>query len=282
MSTSDSNVNYVELPDPSRLLTIESLNYKNPYNHKKLHRHDYFEIILVKEGTGSQIIDFDIYPMSAGDIFIIYPGQMHLMQRNDADGILIQFRKDIFEYIHPLKHYSFYSKSSYLKPLSGEFDHLLELTAQIVKVFSKNTSISNMDRHKAFSYLQIILISLIEQQEQKVINNKAQALLTQYLHSIADNIYTLHKVAEHAEKMHCTAGKLNEVSKELLGKTALELIHEEIILETRRLMLLNELTLKEIAFELNFDTQGNFNAFIKSKTGMTPKELQTSVQKIYN
>ncbi|MCB0698891.1 MAG: AraC family transcriptional regulator [Chitinophagales bacterium] len=278
----DSKANYVELPDPMRMLTIESLNYKNPYNHKQLHRHDYFEIILVNEGEGSQIIDFDVYPMAPSDVFIIYPGQTHLMQRNDADGMLIQFRKDIFEYIHPLKHYSFYTKSTYLKPKQDEFDHLLELTKHISKIFDKSSVISNMDRHKAFSYLQIILITLIEQQEQKVLNTKAQALLTEYIHSISDNIYTLHKVAEHAEKMHCTPDKLNEVSKQLLGKTALELIHEELILETRRLMLLNELTLKEIAFELNFDTQGNFNAFIKSKTGMTPKELQASVQKIYN
>jgi len=54
------------------------------------------------------------------------------------------------------------------------------------------------------------------------------------------------------------------------------------LLEIRRLLLLNELSLKEIAYELNFDTQGNFNAFVKAKTQMTPKELQKAVLEIYN
>ncbi|RYD87350.1 MAG: AraC family transcriptional regulator, partial [Sphingobacteriales bacterium] len=48
------------------------------------------------------------------------------------------------------------------------------------------------------------------------------------------------------------------------------------------LFLLSDLSLKEIAFELNFDSQANFSSFIKSRTGLTPSCLQASMLEIYN
>lgn len=276
-----NQIDYVGLPDPGRLLMIQPLSYENPYNYKELHRHDYFEIIFIKNGTGSQHIDFDNHKMETGDIFIIYPGQVHLMNRNTAEGLLLQFRKDIFEYIHPLKHYSFYNKSSILNLSEDIFSHLLELSEKIKEIMFEQSGISSMARHKAFSYLQIILITLLEQQEQKVSFEKEHHLLSEFLTKVSENIHNLKKVNEYAELLNCTTDKLNSACKTAVDKTAHEVIHEELLLEIRRFMLLNELSLKEIAYELNFDTQGNFNAFIKAKTGLTPRELQTAVQDIY-
>jgi AraC-like DNA-binding protein len=83
--------------------------------------------------------------------------------------------------------------------------------------------------------------------------------------------------------MGTNADKLNFACKNSLGKTALKLIHEELVLEIRRLLLLNQLSLKEIAYELNFDSPANFSGFIKANTGLTPTELQASIlKKVYN
>lgn len=76
--------NPVTLPHPNKLLLIEPIDYTNSYDFLRPHRHDYFEIILVKSGKGSQYIDFQLYEMKGGQIFNIYPGQVHLMQRNTA------------------------------------------------------------------------------------------------------------------------------------------------------------------------------------------------------
>ena len=101
----------VSLPHPGRLLVIEELDYSNPYDFNALHRHDYFEIILVKSGEGEQLIDFSTYSMGSEQVFSIYPGQVHLMRRNTTTGLLIQFRKDIFEFMYPLKHHLLYTCS---------------------------------------------------------------------------------------------------------------------------------------------------------------------------
>lgn len=273
-------INHVELPEPSKMLIIEPLDYSNPYDYKSMHRHDYFEVIFVKEGSGSQLIDFNSHPMSAGDIFIIYPGQVHLMNRNTTNGILIQFRKDIFEYLYPIRHYQLYA-ASLIKTQTTLFDHLYDIASRM-NMLLKAPHLPPISIHKAYSYLQIILISLIETVSDKIKNDKEHHILEEYLSLITTHIHTKKKVAEYGELLNCSPDKLNDVCKRILGKTALELIHEELILEIRRLLLLNDFSLKEMAFHLNFDSQANFSSFIKTKTGMNPTALQKTVLEIYN
>lgn len=281
MQPDTHKIDYVQLPEPGKLLAIQPLDYHNPYDYTRLHRHDYFEVILVEGGSGNQLVDFVNYPMQQGNIFVIYPGQVHLMNRNTTQGMVLQFRKNIFEYIHPLKHHQFFNRSAEVVCSADIFTHLYDLAVRTQQLLQPDHPLS-LTHHKAYSYLQIILISLLETHGQKAVGSKESLLLSQFISLLTDNIKDKKKVSEYADMMNCTADKINDACKKVLDKTALEIIHEELLLEIRRLLLLNELSLKEVAYELNFDTQGNFNAFVKSKTGLTPKELQSSVLEIYN
>lgn len=282
LNNSSEKIDFVHLPDPGKILDIQPLDYDNPYDYKKLHRHDYFEIIFVSKGKGEQLIDFTRHKMGKYDIFIIYPGQVHLMDRQNTQGLVVQFRKNAFEYIHPLKHHYFYNQNAKLVCTQPLYEHLFDLTERIKTLYHEQTKVAPITRQKAFSYLQIILISLMEMQHQTPHGTNEQMILSQYIALITDNIREVKKVAEYAQMMNCSADKINQICKKGIGKTALEIIHEELLLEIRRLLLLNEMSLKEIAFALNFDTPGNFTAFVKSKTGLTPGQLQESVLEIYN
>ncbi len=269
----------VSLPHPNKLLVIEPLNYPNPYDFHQPHRHDYFEVILVREGQGSQLIDFSRYDMAAGQIFTVYPGQIHLMQRHSAEGLLIQFRKDVFDFIHPLKHYHLYFPDPVFRFDADAFNHLYDLTERM-NLLLQQPELSPNAIYKAYSYLQIILISLPELYQNRV-TIQGGPLITQFLSLVTQHIRSRKKVSEYCTMMGCTIDRLNHTCKHALGKTALELIHEELLLEIRRLFLLSEWSLKEIAYELNFDSPANFSGFIKTHTGMTPSELQASLLKIY-
>lgn len=229
---------------------IESLDYTNPYDFQHPHRHDYFEIIFISEGFGNQQIDFTSYHMEAGQLFMIYPGQIHLMQRENAKGIIIQFRKNIFEFITPLKHYRLYFPNSAFNLSKETFDHLYDLTGHM-RILLQNKDLSNLSTYKAYSYLQILLITLSEQYTEKQLIQGSQ-IITSFLSLLPQYIYSRKKVSEYCVLLNCNSEKLNLACKTTLGKSALELIHEELILEIRRLLLLGDQSLKEIAFILNF------------------------------
>jgi mannose-6-phosphate isomerase-like protein (cupin superfamily) len=91
----------VSLDHSSRLLFVESLDYNNPYDFTKIHKHDYFEILFIQKGGGSQLIDDQRFALEDLSVFIIQPGQVHLLNRDLAEGKIIQFGKDIFAHMSP-------------------------------------------------------------------------------------------------------------------------------------------------------------------------------------
>ena len=270
----------VSLPHPNKLLVIEELDYSNPYDFHRPHRHDYFEIIFIRSGKGLQHIDFSTYTMEAGQLFAIYPGQVHLLERNSAQGLLIQFRKDIFEFIHPVRHHDLYFPVQSANPDTKVFEHLYDLASRIQELL-QTPELSSFAMQKAYSYLQIILVTLPELYPAQPTCH-GQPVIDHFFTLLAQHITTHKKVADYCEMLNCRLDKLTAACKSCLGKTPLELIHEELLLEIRRMLLLNNSSLKEIAYELNFDSPANFSGFIKQRTGMTPSELQASILKIYN
>jgi len=271
---------FVPLPDPEKALIIEPLDYANPYDFHQAHRHDYFEIVLVQSGTGSQVIDTSAYNMCAGQFYAIYPGQVHLMNRGSANGLLIQFRKDIFRHIAPLHHYHLYFREQVFNLDGASFAHLYELTERMRQLMEGGET-NAFTTHKIYSYLQVILLSLPEVHSAQQRLGK-EDLVLQFLSLLPQHIALRKKVADYCVMMGCTPEKLNDACKAGLGKTSLKLIHEELMLEISRMMLLNKLSLKEICFELNFDSPANFSNFIKAHTGHTPSGLQASLLEIYN
>ena len=274
-----NTVKAVTLPHPGELLIIEPLDYPNPYDFQHLHRHDYFEIILIESGHGNQLLDFVKYEMSPGQIYSIYPGQVHLMNRKSAQGLLIQFRKNIFEYLFPLKHFDLYFNEPAFHMSAPEFQHIYGLTEQIQKLLSSE-ELTLLSKHKAYNYLQIILITLAEIRQVRSTHDHHN-LVSEFLFLLTEHIYNKRKVADYCAIMQCSPEKLSAACKSTLGKTPLQFIHEEVMLEIKRLLLLGKMTIKEIAYELNFDSPANFSGFIKSRIHISPSELQEKVSEIY-
>lgn len=267
----------VSLPHPNNFLVVEPLNYPNPYDFSIPHRHDYFEIILVREGGGEQLIDFTQTGLQSNTVYTIYPGQIHHLKRETAEGLILQFRKDIFDFIFPIKYHYLYFTHAGVQLDAETFDHLYEI-AQSILSLNKEPQLSPLSIHKSYSYLQIVLITLIEQ-HQKHAENHSGSFGGEFLQLLGQHIREKRKVADYAAFMNLSTDRLTALCKESFGTTPLRLIHEALLLEIKRLMVSGDLTLKEIAFELNFDSTANFSSFVKTATTFTPSELQEQLKK---
>jgi AraC family transcriptional regulator, transcriptional activator of pobA len=63
---------------------------------------------------------------------------------------------------------------------------------------------------------------------------------------------------------------LNAVVKRITGKTASQIIQEQLIVQAKSLLLTTELSIKEVAYQMGFDEPTHFNAFFKKMTQHTP------------
>ncbi|MGY0034660.1 helix-turn-helix domain-containing protein [Pedobacter sp. NJ-S-72] len=78
----------------------------------------------------------------------------------------------------------------------------------------------------------------------------------------------------YANKLFISERKLQMASMAVLGKSPKELINEQIILETKRLLIHASMSVKEVGYNLGFEEPTNFTKFFKSQTGVSPTQFK--------
>ncbi|SFT21891.1 helix-turn-helix domain-containing protein [Mucilaginibacter polytrichastri] len=104
--------------------------------------------------------------------------------------------------------------------------------------------------------------------------NRTQQLVNHYKKLVEAHFMQLRTVQEYADLLFVTAKHLSEVVKHETGLTPLQLIHNRIYQEAKYWLCASELSVKEIADKLNFDTSSHFSRFFKHFAGCNPTEFQ--------
>jgi AraC-like DNA-binding protein len=78
-----------------------------------------------------------------------------------------------------------------------------------------------------------------------------------------------------ASQLHLSPKYLSDLLKQETGKTALELIHLYMISEAKNLLVVDNLSIAEIAYKLGFENPPYFSRLFKKEVGMSPKEYKS-------
>ncbi|HSZ24745.1 MAG TPA: AraC family transcriptional regulator [Cytophagaceae bacterium] len=249
------------------------------------HRHDFFEILFLTNGSGTHTIDFQDYEIKPNSIFFLSPGQIHSISLSkDIYGYIFLFssefflmnkadRNKIFEFPFfytisnenpPLElkeeKDSSFLKELFLKGCNESADHLLESDEVI------------------HSILDLILAYCKRLYPSTTIHpgmQKGKLMVKKFKQLIEDQYKENFSVKDFAEKLMVTPNHLNETVKNIMGRTASDLIDEKMIIEIKKLLLHTDLTASEVAYRLNFSDQSYFSKFFKKKTGFSPSEFRS-------
>jgi AraC-like DNA-binding protein len=104
--------------------------------------------------------------------------------------------------------------------------------------------------------------------------NHTSTLLKSFQQLINQYYRTMRLPKEYAELLYITPNHLNALCRELLGKTAGDVIRERVLLEAKRLLTNAGMNILEIAYELNFKDNSYFTRFFKNYEGITPEEFR--------
>ena len=131
-------------------------------------------------------------------------------------------------------------------------------------------------------YINLILIaanrSYIEQGLSKKLDvTKDNTLLTRYKKLVSQFFITKRQVAEYAHLLTVTPNHLNKIIKEQTGKTASDFINAMLLMEAKALLKHTELSISEIAYQLDFTDPSHFNKFFKKGTEYTPLNYRNQV-----
>ncbi|KAA0128306.1 AraC family transcriptional regulator [Chryseobacterium sp. SN22] len=262
--------------------------YLKDYMHP--HKKDHFLIIVIESGTLSLHIESKIHPLKAGKISVVFPEQVHFISdlSYDIQGKIILFEEILFcsdilknELSTYNVHLSTQLNCTILSP--DDFKQSYQLVQNIQEIYQKPSLIK---KEQARFQIKIFLLGLIESVHglHPVLHKETadKPLYVRFKKLLNEQYKQQRTVQYYAGKLAITPKKLNTLTKKHCGETAIQAIHNRILMEIKRQLMFSDLSHKEIAFDLGFNSPSALNKFVKAKLKETPTELQQELAQMYN
>jgi AraC family transcriptional regulator, transcriptional activator of pobA len=165
----------------------------------------------------------------------------------------------------------------------GQLKELMAFAKLMIKENEGNQPLREMIIRNMLNSLMAAVVRLPQRDMPTVQVDNIQNRIVRQFKELSDvHFKDKTQVAHYADMMYVTPGHLNDTIKSAIGKTAKQIIDEKRITEAKRLLFWNEHSIKEIAWQLNFEDDGYFNRFFKKHTGHTPATFQKSIREKYN
>jgi AraC family transcriptional regulator, transcriptional activator of pobA len=276
--------NFISQDRKSQQFQVEVFDARRHFSVKYPHRHDFFEVLYLMRGSGFHVIDGNRYDITPPCVFFMSPGQAHKIEySHDIEGYLFIFTAD-FYLANRINQNSliefpfFYNLKQENPPLLLESDHDIRFLEELFK-----RSISELHQNKdqkldlLRSLLDIILMTCSSRYqivENTAMKGKGHILVKQFYHLVEENNYKNLSLKEYASRLAVTPNHLTQTVKLLTGKTSSQIIKAKQILEIKRLLVHTNLSVAEIANQLNFEDQSYFTKFFKRESGYLPLQYR--------
>ena len=99
--------------------------------------------------------------------------------------------------------------------------------------------------------------------------------LASYCQLIEAEYAQQHPVSWYARRLGITSAHLNALCRSASGQSALELVHERLLLEARRTLVYTAMSVSQISHALGFADPAYFTRFFKQRIGMSPRAFRT-------
>jgi AraC family transcriptional activator of pobA len=251
------------------------------------HRHSFYHLVMFTKGKGFHTIDFKKFTVKPYQLYFMAPGQVHSWHFVDGvDGYVVHFNEVLFtgflQDSHYLERFYFFRgtvEDSVCQLPRREHKHVIEL-------FESMLNAANESVEKNLDLIRLRLLELFITVNSSTAGNHSKnaapqklVLLRNFQQLIDRNFRTIRLPKDYAQLLYITPDHLNALTRDLLGKTAGHLIRDRVLLEAKRLLTNADMSISEIAYDLNFKDNSYFNRFFKKYEKITPDEFRRSFSK---
>jgi AraC-like DNA-binding protein len=251
----------------------------NNYSPHILRFHD---ILLVTRGAGLLVLDGQEVVITAGNLVVTLPGQTREWRLDGKlDGACLffveEFLSDTFSDPHFIGQFSFLRES--------RISTALALNAAEQRAFRRQFAVmqKELSRFRADSAhaLRAALYAALVGLDRSYVARHGAAgarhggrVVSRFRKLIERQFRAQHGVMFYAKQLGISAGHLNVLCKNELGRRAGELVRARVMLEARRLLRHGDLRAGEAAERLGFDDPAYFARVCRRELGLSPRELR--------
>lgn len=250
------------------------------------HRHSFYQVLYITEGTGTHVIDFNGYQIEPGSMFFLAPGQIHEWIFDDAtDGIIVNFSESFFSTFlanpHYIKDFTFFIGNGTHSFVDMRGDELL-ITGLLKNIITEYNS-ADPSRFDVIRFQLLHLFTIVNRKLSPASEpTTGQNYITQirnFEKKIEQFYLTKRLPKEYAELLFITPNHLNAICKQIKGVSAGQMIRDRVQLEAKRLLVNANNNISEISTLLNFENNSYFSRFFKQHEGISPEEFRKNNRK---
>jgi AraC family transcriptional activator of pobA len=252
------------------------------------HRKDYYFFSFIEQGSSRHWIDFMPYTVKPGHFYFTVPQQIHLKEESTpVKGYIAGFTEEFLslEENRMLRRLPVIQNPAGAHELVLNDDDIVYIRDVMRKMTNEFNAGGAWQNQMLTSWLQVLVIylsRLYNEQFGEHCITKNYCLLRSFQELIGEHHAHLHDVAAYANLLNITPGYLNDVVKQQSGKTAINHIHNRLVVEAKRKLLHTDQSVKQVADELGFEDAAYFNRFFKRLTDATPIAFRQQIREMYS
>ncbi|MET0393001.1 MAG: helix-turn-helix transcriptional regulator [Chitinophagaceae bacterium] len=254
-------------------------------NLKFPHKHSFYHLVYFTSGKGKHAIDFVEFDVQPGQVYFMIPEQVHTWHfEGTTDGYIVNFTDRFLNQliVNPryLDQFSFFSgiAENQVVDIPPNARKSFESILQQVVDEGKSGQPYRED------YIQTLLVQLFigtarccTKAPEK--NTPYNSVLLHNFKKLIDQYYKEKRLPRHyAGLLYITPNHLNALTKDATGRSAGELIRDRVMLEAKRLLVNADMSISEIALELDFADNSNFSKFFKKHAGCSPEAFRKQLK----
>lgn len=241
------------------------------------HRHvDLAQLLYVRGGTASMDVDGMSRVVDAPSLLVVPPMCVHGFRfSEDVDGYVLTIALPLLAWLeqelganHPLHSAGFYAVGAdrpYIDMLCDTIDREYAVDAIARDLLLR-------------SLVSALAVWLSRQALQAHAGNerpdRGQAHLSAFTRLVEVNYRAHWPITQYCDRLGITTAHLNTLCRHLLGRNALDVLHQRLLLEAKRNLIYTALPVSGIGDLLGFTEAAYFTRFFKRLTGMSPTRFR--------
>ncbi|WP_426479335.1 helix-turn-helix domain-containing protein [Chryseobacterium sp. CBSDS_008] len=238
---------------------------------------DHIKVLFIPQKAIIQV-DFQQIEMNTDALLFINP-EVVLKPCETIGGELLHFNKDFYCIeIHDQEVacdgilYNNVFEIPFINLNKEQSDDIKKIISDI-QAEMKNEDSSTEEMLRVLLKMIILKSTRIWKQQHQLSEKEQQAdvqFLRKFSKLVEQHYKTLHTVADYADLLCITPKNLSKKISLVSKETPNEIIKNRIILESKRLLAHTSMSVKEIAYSLNYEDDAYFVRFFTKNTGFSP------------
>lgn len=245
-----------------------------------------FFIAISREGEGSISVNLNEHKVKGPSLFINTPSNiLKFSTPKKSHGCAIGFEESFANELSlnlnikgMLPLFLEVQKNPVLEISHEECDELIHIVHELGREMSRSEK-GFLHKEIIQCYFSLLLVRIGEIVHTRL-NSKVETTtsaksrneeyFTRFMEELAKHYQEERSVGFYASKLCITPKYLTTIIKRVSGRSAAEWIDSYVILEAKNLLRYSNLSIQEVAYQLNFPNQSFFGKYFKHQTGYSP------------